>query len=36
MGKMVRKGSSARMDKFISSLFTDMISVVDDEERKLD
>ena len=36
MGKMVRKGSSAKMDKFISTLFTDMTSVVDDEECKLD
>ena len=35
-GKMVRKGSASKMDKFIPTLFTDMTCAVDDEECNLD
>ncbi len=36
MGKMVRKGSAGKMDKFISTLSTDTACAADDEECKLD
>ena len=35
MGKMVRKGSSAKMDKCILTLFTNKTCASDDEECKL-